>query len=82
MTLKHYADVFIQRLYGPIQEVDMWRIRYNEELNRSINGGSIVKFVKAQTIRWLHHVKRMEVGEMPRRMMEDSLQEEEKEDLV
>jgi len=32
-----------------------------------------VKFIKAQRIRWLGHVKRMEVGAMPRRMMEGRL---------
>jgi hypothetical protein len=41
-----------------------WRIRYNEELNR---------FIKAQRIRWLGHVERMEAGAMPRRMMEGRL---------
>jgi hypothetical protein len=40
---------------------DIWRIRNNEELNRVINGKDIVKFIKAQRIRWLRHVKRMEV---------------------
>jgi hypothetical protein len=32
-----------------------------------------VKFIKVQRIRWLGHVKRMEVGAMPRRMMEERL---------
>ena len=32
-----------------------------------------MKFIKAQRIRWLGHVKRMEVGAMPRRMMEGRL---------
>jgi hypothetical protein len=32
--------------YGPIQEGDTWRIRNNEELNRSINGEVITKFIK------------------------------------
>jgi hypothetical protein len=53
-----------------VQEGNTWRIRYNEELNRFIKGEDIVKFVKAQRIRWLGHVKRMEGGAMPRRMME------------
>jgi hypothetical protein len=32
-----------------------------------------VKFIKAQRIRWLGHVKRMEVGAMPRKMMKGKL---------
>jgi len=32
-----------------------------------------VEFIKAQRIRWLGHVKRMEVGAMPRKMMEGRL---------
>jgi hypothetical protein len=39
-------------------------------LNRSIKGEDIVKFIEAQRIRWLGHVKRMEV---PRKMMEGRL---------
>jgi hypothetical protein len=42
-------------------------------LNRSINGEDIVKFIKAQRIRWLGHVKRMEVGAMLRKMAEGKL---------
>jgi hypothetical protein len=42
-------------------------------LNRVINREDIVKFIKAQRIRWLGHVKRMEVGAMPRKMMERRL---------
>ena len=38
----------LQKIYGPIQEGDVWRIRDNEELNRSINGKDVVKFIKAQ----------------------------------
>jgi hypothetical protein len=32
-----------------------------------------VKFIKAQRIRWLGHVKKMEAGAMPRGMMEGRL---------
>jgi hypothetical protein len=63
----------LRKIYGPIQEGDNWRIINNEELNRSINGEDIVKFIKAQRIRWLGHVKRMEMGAMPRKMMEGRL---------
>jgi hypothetical protein len=61
------------KIYGPVQEGDIWRIRYNEELNRLIEGKDIVKFIKAQRIRWLGHVKRMEAGAIPRMTMEGRL---------
>ena len=32
-----------------------------------------MELIKAQRIRWLGHVKRMEVGAMPRKMMEGRL---------
>jgi hypothetical protein len=60
-------------ILGPVQEGDIWRIRYNQELNRLIEGKNNVKFIKAQRIRWLDHVKRMEGGAMPRRTMEGRL---------
>jgi hypothetical protein len=49
------------------------RIRNNEEMNRSINGEDIMKSIEAQSIRWLGHVKRREVGAMPKKVMEGRL---------
>jgi len=71
--LRIFERKILRKIYGPVQEGDTWRIRYNEELNRFIKGKDIVKFIKAQRIRWLGHVKRMEAGAMPRRMMEGRL---------
>jgi hypothetical protein len=71
--LRIFERKTLRKIYGPIQEGGTWRIRNNEELNRSINGEDIVKFIKAQRIRWMGHVKRMEVGAMPRKMTEGRL---------
>ena len=71
--LRIFERKILRRIYGPVQEGDIWRIRNNKELNRFINGENIVEFVKAQRIRWLGHVKRMEVGAMARKMMEGRL---------
>ena len=68
--LRIYERKILRKIYGPVKEGDTWRIRYNEELNRFIKGKDIVTFIKAQKIRWLGHVKRMEARAMPRRMME------------
>ena len=71
--LRIFERKILRKIYGPVQKGDTWRIRYNEELNRFIKGKDIVKFIKAQRIRWLGHVQRMEAGAMPRRVMEGRL---------
>jgi hypothetical protein len=63
----------LRKIYGPIHKANIWRIRNKGELNRVINRQDIVKFIKAQRIRWLGHVTRVEVGAMPRKMMEGRL---------
>jgi hypothetical protein len=35
--LRIFERKLLRKIYGPIQEGDIWRIRNNEELNRSIN---------------------------------------------
>jgi len=72
-SLRIFERKILRKIYGPVQEGGTWRIRYNEELNRFIKGKDIVKFIKAQRIRWLGHVKRMDAGTMPRMMMEGRL---------
>jgi hypothetical protein len=32
----------LRKIYGPVQEGDTWRIRYNEELNRFLKGDDTV----------------------------------------
>jgi hypothetical protein len=43
----------ICRIYGPVMENNVWRIRCNEELNTLLKGKDIVRFIKSQRIRWL-----------------------------
>jgi hypothetical protein len=76
--LRIFERKIMRKIYGPIQVGDTWRIRNNEELNRSIKGEDIVKFIKAQRIRWLRYVKRMEVGAMSRKMAEGRLHRKKK----
>jgi hypothetical protein len=50
-------------------ESNIWRIRYNEEINALLKGEDIVRFIKSQTIKWLGHVERMEDNAIPKRML-------------
>jgi hypothetical protein len=72
-SLRIFERKILRKIHRPVQEGDTWRIKYNEELNRLLKGEDIVKFIKVQRIRWLGHVKRMEAGTMPRRMVEERL---------
>jgi GTP1/Obg family GTP-binding protein len=56
-----------------VKENNVWRIRYNEELNTLLKGEDIVRFVKSQRMRWLGHVERMEDNAMLKRMLEGRL---------
>jgi hypothetical protein len=60
-------------------ENNVWRIRYNEELNTLLKGEDTVRFIRSQRIRWLGHVERMEDTAMPMSMLKGRLYS--KEDL-
>jgi len=49
----------LRKIYGPVKENELWRIRRNDELEAIIKGESIVRFIKCQRIRWLGHIERM-----------------------
>jgi hypothetical protein len=54
-------------------ENNIWKIRYNEEINTLLKGEDIVRFIKSQRIRWLVHVERIEDNAMPKRMLQGRL---------
>jgi hypothetical protein len=49
---------------------DIWRIRNNAELDQMINGADIVRFIKAQRVKWLDHIQRMDTSRIAKRIFE------------
>jgi hypothetical protein len=47
-----FERTIIRRIYGPVMGNNVWRLRYNEELNTLLKGEYIVRFIKSQRIRW------------------------------
>jgi hypothetical protein len=72
-ALRIFDRKIIHRIYGPVKENNVWRIRYSEELNTLLKGEDIVRFVNSQRIRWLGHVERTEDNAVPKRMLKGRL---------
>jgi hypothetical protein len=71
--LRTFERYILRRIYGPVFDQGDWRIRYNEEIEQLIEGKNIVRFIKAQRIRWMGHVERMSEEEIPKRMVKGRL---------
>jgi hypothetical protein len=68
-----YRPVFekkiLRKIYGPVKEKEVWRIRRNDELEVIIKGENIVRFIKSQRKRWLGHIERMRDTAIPKKML-------------
>jgi len=49
----------ILRIFGPMKENQIWRIKTNEELDKLIKHINIVNYIKTKRLSWFGHVQRM-----------------------
>ena len=63
-----FEKKILRKIYGPVKENELWRIRRNDELEAIIKGDNIVRFIKCQRIRWLSHIERMQDNAIPKKM--------------
>jgi hypothetical protein len=68
-VLAVFERKILRKMYGPVKENELWRIRRNDELEDIIKGENIVRFIKSQRIRWLGHIERMQDTAIPKKMM-------------
>jgi hypothetical protein len=59
----------LRKIYGPVKENELWRIRRNDELEDIIKVENIVRFINSQRIQWLGHIERMQDTAIPKKMM-------------
>jgi len=80
-ALAVFERKILPKIYGPVKENELWRIRGNDELEAIIKGEYIVRFIKCQRIRWLGHTERMQDTAIPKkRCTESCMQQDEEED--
>jgi hypothetical protein len=60
----------IKYIFGPLNIDNIWRIRNNTEIDKLIEGAYIVKLIKAQRIKWLGHIQRMDQTRPTRKLLD------------
>jgi hypothetical protein len=55
-VLAVFERKILRKIYGPVKETELWRIRRNDESEDIIKGENIFRFI-SQRIRWLSHRK-------------------------
>jgi hypothetical protein len=56
-------------MFGSININNIWRIRNNTEIDKLIKGADIVRFIKAQRIKFLGHIQRMDQVRPTRKLL-------------
>ncbi|XP_055388265.1 uncharacterized protein LOC129616656 [Condylostylus longicornis] len=60
-ALASFERKILRGIYGPIRSDDgSYRIGYNHEIENLIEGRNVIGFIKAEGIRWLGHLLRMD----------------------
>jgi hypothetical protein len=59
-NLRIFERQILRKTYGPVNIDNVWRIRNNMEIDNLIEVADIVRFIKAQRIKWLGHIQRMD----------------------
>jgi hypothetical protein len=54
--LRIFERQILRKIFGPVNIDNIWRIRNNIEIDTLIEGADIVRFTKAQRIKWLGHI--------------------------
>jgi len=68
-ALRRFERKVLRKIYGPVVDKGVWRIRYNDELCKFMAREDIVRFIIAQRIQWLGHVERMDETAMSKRVL-------------
>jgi len=59
-----------ERRFGPVNIGNIWRIQNNMETDELIEGADTVRFIKAQRIKWLGHIQRMDQARPTRKRLD------------
>jgi hypothetical protein len=67
-NLRIFERQILRKIFGPVNIENIWRIRNNMEIGKLIEGADIVRYIKAQRIKWLEHIQRMDQARPTRKL--------------
>jgi hypothetical protein len=68
--LRIFERQILRKIFGPVNIDNIWRIRNNMEIDKVMEGADIVRFIKAQRIKWLGHIQRMDQARPTRKLLD------------
>jgi len=69
-NLRVFERQILRKMFGPANIDNIWRIRNNMEFDKLTEDADIVRFIKAQSIKWLGHVQRMDQARQTRKLLD------------
>jgi hypothetical protein len=60
----------LRKIFGPVNIDGVWRIRNNMKTDKLIKGADIVRFIKAQRIKWLGNIQRLDRARLTRKLLD------------
>jgi len=69
-NLRIFERQILRQIYGPVNIDSVWRIRNNMKIDNLIERADIVRFIKAQRIKWLGHIQRMDQTRPARKLLD------------
>jgi len=69
-NLRIFERQVLRKMFGTVNIDNIWRIRNNMEIDKLIEGADIVRFIKAQRIKRLGHIQRMDQARPTRKLLD------------
>jgi len=69
-NLSIFERQILRKIFGAVNIDNIWRIRKNMEIDELIEGADMVRFIKAQRIKWLGHIQRMDQARQTRKLLD------------
>ena len=69
-NLRIFERQILKKIFGPVNIDNVWRIRNNMEIGNIIEGADIARIIKAQRIKWLGHIQRLDQARPTRKPLD------------